>query len=132
VQDAVSGQVPFVAVDLTSALPLIKAGRVTGLAVIAAKRLSFAPEVPSMGELGFAEIASAPFLGLFAPVGTPAAIVKTLNDHIREIVAKPEFAQQMANVALEPSYLDGAGFAKFLAEDRARWSTTLKAIGKAP
>lgn len=132
VQDAVAGQVPFVAVDLTSALPLIRAGTVTGLAVIAQKRLSFAPDVPSMGELGFGDVASAPFLGLFAPAGTPSPIVTTLAGHVREIVAKPEFQKQMANVALEPAYLDSAQFAKFLDDDRARWRVTLKSIGKAP
>lgn len=132
VMDAVAGQVPFVAVDLTSALPLIKSGKVNGLAVISEKRMSFAPEVPSMGELGYPDVASAPFLGLFAPPGTPAPIVKTLEGHVREIVAKPDFRQQMANVALEPAFLDSAQFAKFLEDDRARWRVTLKSIGKAP
>lgn len=130
VTDAVAGQVPFVAVDLTSALPLIEAGKVTGLAMISAKRVAFAPSVPSLGELGYKGFESSPFLGLFAPVGTPAAIVATLDAHVREIVASEDFRKRMHTVALEPSYLDPAAFAKFLDDDRARWRDVLKAIGK--
>ena len=129
VMDAVAGQIPFVAVDLTSALPLIEGGKVTGLAVITAKRVPFAPNIPSMGELGYTDFDSSPFLGLFAPMGTPPAIVKALSQHVREIVAKPEFQKQMHTVALVPAFLDDAGFAKFLDEDRARWRVMLKAIG---
>ena len=83
-----------------------------------------------MSELGFPGYESQAFLGVFAPMGTPAAVVKLLNAHLREIVAKPEFKKQMNLSALEPSYLDDAGFAKFLDEDRARWRVRLKAIGK--
>ena len=130
VTDAVAGQVPFVAVDLTSALPLLEGGKVTGLAVITAKRVPFAPTVPSLGELGYKGFESSPFLGLFAPVGTPGAIVETLNKHVKEIVQSEDFKKRMHTVALEPSYLDAAGFAKFLDEDRVRWREVLKAIGK--
>ena len=130
VTDAVAGQVPFVAVDLTSALPLLEGGKVTGLAMITAKRVSFAPSVPSLGELGYKGFESSPFLGLFAPVGTPAAIVKTINTHVRDIVASDDFKKRMHTVALEPSYLDDAAFTKFLDDDRARWRDVLKAIGK--
>jgi tripartite-type tricarboxylate transporter receptor subunit TctC len=131
VTDAVAGQVPFVAVDLTSALPLLEGGKVTGLAMITAKRVSFAPSIPSLGELGYKGFESSPFLGLFAPPGTPAAIVETINTHVREIVGSVDFKKRMHTVALEPAYLDQTAFAKFLDDDRARWRTVLKAIGKA-
>lgn len=130
VTDAVAGQVPFVAVDLTSALPLLQGGKVTGLAMITAKRVSFAPDVPSLGELGYKGFESSPFLGLFAPPGTPAEIVSTLNRHIREVVTSEDFKKRMTTVALVPAYLDAAGFKKFLDEDRARWGSVLKSIGK--
>jgi tripartite-type tricarboxylate transporter receptor subunit TctC len=130
VMDAVSGQIPLVAVDLTSARPQLEAGKVTGLAMISDKRVSFAPNVPSLGELGFPGYESQAFLGLFAPMGTPPEIVKVLSDHVREIVAKPEFVKQMHTVALEPAYLDAPGFAKFLETDRASWRERLRAIGK--
>lgn len=130
VMDAVSGQVPMVAVDLTAALPQIEAGKVTGLAIIGPKRVSFAPKIPSFGDLGYKDYDSTAFLGLFAPMGTPPAIVKTLNDHVGAVVATEDFRKRMHTVALEPSYLDSAGFSKFLVEDRARWRVMLKAIGK--
>lgn len=130
VMDAVAGQVPFVAVDLTAARPQIEAGKVTALALISDRRVSLAPEVPSLGELGFPGYESQSYLGLLAPMGMPAEIIKTLQMHIGEIVAKPEFVKQMNALALEPAFLDAAGFTAFLEKDRASWRVRLKAIGK--
>jgi tripartite-type tricarboxylate transporter receptor subunit TctC len=130
VTDAVAGQIPFVAVDLTSARPLIEAKKVTALAVIGPRRIAFAPQIPSLDELGYKDFQTAGFLGMFAPVGTPAPIVATLNRHVREIVASEDFKKRMHAVALEPAFLDAAGFARFLEDDRTRWRGVLKAIGK--
>ncbi len=130
VTDAVAGQIPFVAVDLTSARALIESKRLTGLAAIAEKRVSFAPEVPSLAELGYTGFASAPFLGLFAPTGTPPDVLATVSRHVGEIVATADFQTRMSAVALEPAFLDHTAFARFLTEDRARWRDMLKAIGK--
>lgn len=130
IMDAVAGQVPFVAVDLTSALPLLEAGKVVGLAAISDRRTSFAPDVPSMAELGYSEFAPRSLLSLYAPVGTPPAIVDFLNTHIREIVDKPDFKKQVNAVALEPAYLDNLQLAKLLDEERARWRVILRSIGK--
>jgi tripartite-type tricarboxylate transporter receptor subunit TctC len=130
IMDAVAGQVPFVSVDLTSALPQIRAGKVVGLAMISAQRVSFAPEVPSLGELGYPGYEGQAFLGLFAPKGTPTAVLERLNTHVKAIVNGPQFGKHMQNVALVPSFLDAPAFGKFLQEDRARWRDALKAIGK--
>lgn len=130
IMDAVAGQVPFVAVDLTSALPQLKAGKVVGLAMISAQRIAFAPDVPSLGELGYPGYEGQAFLGLFAPKGTPAAVLERINTHVRAIVTGPQFGKHMQNVALVPSFLDAPAFGKFLQDDRARWREALKAIGK--
>lgn len=130
VTDAIAGQVPFVAVDLTSALPLVEAGRLTALAMIGQKRVSFAPQVPTMAELGFAGFNTTAFLGLFAPFGTPAPIVTTISGHVREIIAKPAMQKILRNVALEPSYLDGTEFSAFLEKDRSNWRQMLAVMGK--
>lgn len=130
VTDAVAGQVPFVAVDLTSALPLVQAGKLTALAIIGQKRVPFAPDVPTMAEQGFKGFDTTAFLGLFAPAGTPAPIVTTLSGHVREIIAKPEMQKLLRNVSLVPSYLNSAAFTAFLTNDRAHWSAMLKSMGK--
>jgi tripartite-type tricarboxylate transporter receptor subunit TctC len=130
VNDAVAGQVPFVAVDLTSAAPLVRAGKLKGLAIITPQRASALPELPTMSELGYAGFETAPFLGMFAPAGTPEAVRTKLASLLRDIVAKPEVQKLMRTFALEPAFLDSAGFSKFLDEDRARWQTMLKSIGK--
>ena len=128
--DAVAGQVPFVSVDLTSALPLLESGKLVGIATVSDRRTPFAPDVPSMAELGFAEFAPRSLLSLYAPTGTPAPVIAVLNGHVREIVGKAEFKKQVNAVALEPAYLDDVQLTRLLEEERERWRFILKAIGK--
>ncbi|MGE4167476.1 MAG: Bug family tripartite tricarboxylate transporter substrate binding protein [Xanthobacteraceae bacterium] len=130
VNDAVAGQVPFVAVDLTVAAPLVRAGKLRGLAIITPQRASALPELPTMSELGYPGFETAPFLGMFAPAGTPEAVRTKLGSILRDIIAKAEVQKLLRTFALEPAFLDSAGFSKFLDEDRARWRGMLKSIGK--
>ena len=112
VMDAVSGQIPFVAVDLTSARALVESEKVTPLAMISGKRVSILPNVPSLGELGFAGFESQPSLGLFAPPATPSTVVRIISGHMRDLLAKPEVIKQLHALSLEPSYLDDVAFTK--------------------
>src|SRR3954454_22872864 len=80
VVDVLSGQVPLASVDLTSAYPHIQAGRLIALGLLDAKRFAAAPEIPTIAEGGVAGFGrDSGFIGLFAPIGTPAALVKRLS-----------------------------------------------------
>ena len=77
VTDLVGGQIPLAVVDLTSAHPHIKAGTLIALAVPHTRRTAMAPEIPTVAEAGvpgFGRIGG--FIGMFAPAGTPAPLVK--------------------------------------------------------
>lgn len=129
VTDALGGQIAFASVDLTSAHELVKSGKLRALAVTAAKRVSVAPDIPTLAEAGFPGFVAAPYLGLFAPAGTPAPVLKILSGHVAAILAEPAMQTQTRNLSLQPAFLDETAFAAFLAADMASWRDVLKKIG---
>jgi tripartite-type tricarboxylate transporter receptor subunit TctC len=101
ITDLIGGQIQFAFVDLTAAAPLIKSGKVRALAVLAEKRFSTMPEVPTMAEAGFPNFDIVAWYGLFAPARTPAAIVNRLNQAMASILAKPEIRDRGAELGID-------------------------------
>ena len=86
VADALGGQIQLAAASLTSAIPNIKSGKLTGFAVTTEKRWPGAKEIPTLKELGCAGCVYKTYIGLFAPQGTSAEYVKTLNEQVAVIM----------------------------------------------
>jgi tripartite-type tricarboxylate transporter receptor subunit TctC len=127
--DLVAGQIPVASVDITSAYPHIVAGRAIALGMAEAKRSRAAPEIPTIGEsgvLGFGRAGG--FIGLFAPAGTPAPVVKRISDEVRQILASPAIAANLKALTVSAAYEDEAAFAQFLATETERWKQTLRSL----
>ena len=127
--DLVAGQIPVASVDITSAYPHIVGGRAVALGMAEAKRSRAAPEIPTIGEsgvLGFGRAGG--FIGLFAPAGTPAAVVKRISDEVRQILASPGIAANLKALTVSAAYEDEAAFAQFLAVETGRWKQTLQSL----
>jgi len=127
--DLVAGQIPVASVDITSAYPHIVAGRALALGMAEAKRSRAAPEIPTIGEsgvLGFGRAGG--FIGLFAPAGTPAPVVKRISDEVRQILASPAIAPNLKALTVSAAYEDEAAFAAFLATETTRWKQTLQSL----
>lgn len=82
--------------DTLSGVPLIKAGKLKALAVSTANRWHDLPNVPSVAELGYPDFDISFWVGIFAPAGTPPAIVKHLNEAIADVVSDPAVRQRLA------------------------------------
>ena len=82
--------------DTLSGVPLIKAGKLKALAVSTANRWHDLPNVPSVAELGYPDFDISFWVGIFAPAGTPPAIVKQLNEAIADVVSDPAVRQRLA------------------------------------
>ena len=127
--DLVAGQIPVASVDITSAYPHIVAGRAIALGMAEAKRSRAAPEIPTIGESGVVGFGRAGgFIGLFAPAGTPAPVVKRLSDEVRQILASPAIAANLRALTVSAAYEDEATFAQFLATETERWKQTLRSL----
>jgi tripartite-type tricarboxylate transporter receptor subunit TctC len=129
VTDVLGGQIPVASVDLTSALPFIRAGRLVALGVPSEARTSLAPDIPTIAEAGVPGYASAPgFLGLFAPAGTPEPAIKHVTHAVAAYLATPEAHERIRGLAAEVAYQDDVAFAQFLATQSARWKDLLAGL----
>jgi tripartite-type tricarboxylate transporter receptor subunit TctC len=88
-QDTLAGQVQFMFAPAAAALPHVQAGRLRVLAVTSAQRLKALPAVPTMGEAGLKDFVVEQWQAVFAPAGTPAAIVQRLNHEIARVLKDP-------------------------------------------
>lgn len=107
----------------------MKAGKLRALASFGAKRAASAPDVPTLKELGY-DVEFSLWVGLFAPKGTPAAVVNRLRAETKKAVANDQFKSAIKNIGDEVAYLDQPQFAKFWAADAKRVEAAVKSIGK--
>lgn len=114
-----------------TALPLIQGGKVKALAVASDKRLATLPEVPTVIESGYPEFGTVTaWQGVFAPPGTPAAIVQKLREAVNTAMVDPENRKTLeakGGIFLEPD-ATGEASAKFLADERQKWGPLIKSL----
>ena len=133
--DVISGHVTCMFDILVTALPQIRAGKVRALAVASAKRSPFAPDIPTMAESGvdgYAQAGNEPWFGIFAPAGTPAAVVDRLNGELRKALNSPDLSQVMKAQGYDVWTLDPAAFLSFIRDDHAKWGKVVKDAGLKP
>jgi len=129
VTDLVSGQVPVAFVDLSSALPQIRAGRIRGLAVASGTRTITAPDLPTIAESGVPGYDAVGWFGVIAPAGAPKDAIAKLNAEIVRIMALPEVRDRALAVGAEPSTGTPEAFAAFIAAEIPKWGRVVKASG---
>ena len=130
VTDVLGGQVQAAIVDLTAAMPHIKAGTVKALAVTSARRTRLANDIPTMAEAGVPDYDAPAWMGLFLPRGVPPAVIDRLSREVQAILAKPEVQNQILALAAEPSALPPEGFAAFIDQESARWAKVIASLPK--
>ena len=115
--------------SVSATLPHIKAGKLRPLAVFSATRSKLLPNVPTLKEIGY-DVEYYLWVGIFAPKGTPPAIVNTLRAAIGKAVQSDQFKTALANVGQELDYLDGPDFQKFWDVDGKRSDEAVISIGR--
>src|SRR5437899_630941 len=128
-QDVVGGQVTMTFDNITTAWPLAKAGKLRALAVTTAKRSSIAPDVPTLAESGLAGYEVGSWQGVFAPAGTPPAIVQRLNTEIVKIINLPDVKEKLIGLGAEPVGNSPEEFAAFVKAEGVKWSDVVKKSG---
>ncbi len=127
VADAMAGQVPLAFVDLTSALPHIRSGKVVALGTAGGKRTASAPDLPTLAERGAAGFDATGWLGIIGPGALPGPIVERLNGEINRVVGIAEIRDRALAVGAEPASDTAAGFARFVRDEAAKWAKAVKA-----
>ena len=117
VNDTMAGQVPLVAVGLPTALGQLTAGKLKPIAVLQGSRTELMPGVPTIGEsLGIADSGFVVWLGFFAPVKTPAPIIKRLESEIGKALADPQVRAKLQGAALDVRFAPADELEKLVRE----------------
>ncbi len=124
---AMTGEITIAFADPPPAIGLIKSGKIRGLAVTSATRHPFWPDVPTMAEAGVPDMVVTIFMGLFLPAATPRPIVQRLRDEVAKGIAEPDARERLNALGLALSASQPDQFAKFIAEDIARWTAVARA-----
>ena len=107
----------------------IKAGKLRPLAVTSAKRSSSLPDVPTVAESGFKDFDVSTWYGVFAPAGTPAAVVTTVNAEINKLLATADMKAAIQAQGAEPEAMSPAQLGNLLKKEYTQWKGIVEASG---
>ena len=120
------GHVDMVVIGVPPTLPHIKAGRVKPLAVLAAERLAYLPNVPTAKEAGIANYEVTTWYDLIVPAGTPREIVTRLNAEWIRIAEMPDTRERMQTAGFEPMTSTPEQAAEFVKAEIVRWAKVIR------
>jgi tripartite-type tricarboxylate transporter receptor subunit TctC len=123
------GQVDFYFDSVGNAQPLVREGRITGLAVTGTERAEAVPEVPTMQQCGFTGFDADLWLGLLAPLGVPRSIILKLNAECDRFLAQPEVRERMRATAFNPAGGPPEVMARRIAEETVLWRGVVQQAG---
>jgi tripartite-type tricarboxylate transporter receptor subunit TctC len=124
--DVLGGQVPMTYVTYGAVAQYVGNGSLVPLAVADTKRSPFAPNVPTLGELGYKDVEIGAWQAMLGPKNLPPEIVRTLNSHVNEILKQPDVIARMATIAVTPVGGEPAVLQKLIAADTARYTKLVK------
>jgi tripartite-type tricarboxylate transporter receptor subunit TctC len=131
-REILGGRIDFYFSPLTSAVPLIQAGQVRGLAVSSLKRNPHLPDVPTTLEAGYPNSDYVFWIGVFAPAGTPRDIVNRLNEAIVKALSDPAIKEGMNKMAAEPMIMKPEEFDRYIKAEIETIAAVVKAAGIQP
>ncbi|SDC40285.1 Bug family tripartite tricarboxylate transporter substrate binding protein [Belnapia rosea] len=128
--DLLAGRVQVFTNALAPMLPAIQSGTLRAIAIAGRARSAAMPGLPTTGEQGFPQIEAATWFGLLATGGTPPGRVLRLHAALGDTLAEPEVRRRLleGGLEVEPS-ASPEEFARYFAEDRARWAPVVRHAG---
>ena len=124
--DLLAGRVQMMFCNLPLCLPHIRAAKLVPLGVTSAQRTPLLPDVPTIAEAGVPGYVVDGWFGLFAPTGTPDAIVRKLNTEVARILQEPEVRKQLLDQGAVPGAGSPDAFAKFVRTEHDRWAEVIR------
>ena len=128
-QALLAGDTQFMFDNLANAMAQVKAGKLKALAVTTAERSTLVPELPTMAEAGLPGFDISTWYGLFAPAGTPAAIIAKWNADVTRILNTPDVRAKLMADGAEPAPDTPEQFAQMIARELAKYARIIKASG---
>ena len=130
--DLMGGQVDMMFEQMYAAAPSIRAGKLRALAITSKVRSPLFPDLPTMAEAGVPGFEVQNWQGLIAPAGTPAAIIRTLNEAVNKALADPTIKEQMLAQGNELGGGSPEVFAALIKSEADRWGKLVKSAAIKP
>ncbi|UHL62924.1 tripartite tricarboxylate transporter substrate binding protein [Paralcaligenes sp. KSB-10] len=128
--DVLAGQVPLASVGMAPVMPHWKEGKLKVLAIMDNKRLKWLPDVPTASETaGAGAVDVVQWMGLFAPAGTPKAIIDKLNTAFAKVLHDPAVRKTMIGQGVDPVGNSVADFSKYLKQESRKYAALVKESG---
>jgi len=128
-QDLIAGQVDLLFDLMGAGLPQARGGKVKILAVGTPQRAERAPEVPTMAEAGYPDVAMTVWFGMVARSGTPDAVVRVLNNQVVSALKNPEVSKRLYDQGFDASPSTAEEFAAQMRSEREKWGAVVKSSG---
>jgi tripartite-type tricarboxylate transporter receptor subunit TctC len=119
--DLIGSQVESMMDQLTASIGHIREGRIRALAISSLKRSPLLPEVPTIDELGVKGYEATTFTGIFAPAGTPSAVVERLSKALHAAMARDDVRERYRTMGVEVMAMSQPEFAAFVRSDFQKW-----------
>ncbi|MEI7530832.1 MAG: tripartite tricarboxylate transporter substrate binding protein [Betaproteobacteria bacterium] len=124
-----SGEVDFLCDSLSTSHVHVKAGKLKGLGLTAAKRFPTALDIPTTTEAGLPNFELTIWFALFGPVGMPPTVTQKLNAELNKIMQTPELKDRVLNIGGEFSPNTPEQFSDFIKRDMPKWVNTISRMG---
>jgi tripartite-type tricarboxylate transporter receptor subunit TctC len=129
VTDLISGRVQMMIETIPNALPLVRNGQMRAIGVTTKYRSNLAPDIPCLAESGLPDFDISAWTGLFAPAGTPPAIVARLNAETQRIAGDKDYLARIQAMGTDVASSSPQAFGKFVADDVSRWTAVISHAG---
>lgn len=126
IADFLGGQVDAY-FDTLQAMTHVASGRIQAVAVAAPQRLTQAPDLPTLDELGIANVYASSWWGIFVPAKTPEAAIRDLESRLRDVIANPTVQHKAREMGTTALFHDQRTFQRFFDGEVERWSAIIKA-----
>lgn len=127
--DVMAGNAQVAFDFMTSAMPFVRGGKLTGLATTGSARSPAAPDLPTVAEAGVPGFEVIGWNGVMAPAGTPPEVIAKLNAEIRKALSHPEVKDRIGGLGANAHWNTPAEFGNFVSAEVAKWGKVVKASG---
>lgn len=124
-----TGEPPIGSMAGTAPMPHIKSGKMRALAVSSSRRVALLPEVPTLTELGYADMEDYTWVGIFLPAGTPPDIAQRLNQTVRAALQAPEVRERLEALLFEITAAPLPETADYVRRELVKWGKVVRDTG---
>lgn len=133
ITDLIGGQIQMTVDQVSVVQKYVKDGSTRAIAVMAAKRTPWLPNVPTLREQGISGVDDIQtFTGVFAPIGTPAKVINTLSEASQKVLSNPEVIKKFYDAGVQATWMSPKEFTSYLQKEDSTWIPIVRQMNISP